>query len=305
MLQDSSLSLAQSASPGAASAVRSLPPTSTEGNAAAPPAQASSHSALTGSSIEATGPVACNQAPQPEGGGSRQDWPHSWSAAVAGAAAMAASAPASAPATAGGSAPTTASGSAPAISKHLSLASKARPSPFAAMSAARSRVAPPMPLPPGQLGELPCSSREASSGLILPELKEHIANCDAAISYGRCGSSGKGLALLVDGWLCSALCESVQLAGKDHLRQASMMMRPARLLMPRACLGLFRRCCPVSFLTAPPRTGCVAGIWRQRAARTKRSSSSPPCWSAASCPLCCRCGRAARIAGSTGRSCAA
>lgn len=74
-----------------------------------------------------------------------------------------------------------------AAPKHLSMPARARTSPFAAMSAARARAAAPMPLPPQPSSLSTGSTEGANSGDILPELKEHLAHCDAALSYGRWG----------------------------------------------------------------------------------------------------------------------
>ena len=76
---------------------------------------------------------------------------------------------------------------APAISKRISLPGKARASPFAAMSAARSfkSLAQEPQQQAGPAGSAGLPDLTTGSGPILPELKQHIAECDAAISFGR------------------------------------------------------------------------------------------------------------------------
>ena len=177
-LHDSSYSVAQHGN---------LP---TERSAAVAAAAASSHSTLTGSSVATAGHAAAEQSLQPaHGSGMSAPPPHSWTAAAGPAAAGAAAAGVTAAATPGMPA-STPNPQGFAVSKHLSLSGKARPSPFAAMSAAWSQASAPPFLMGRQPGELSNASREASSGPMLPELKQHIAHCDAAISYGRCGSRG-------------------------------------------------------------------------------------------------------------------
>jgi hypothetical protein len=173
-LHDSSYSVPQTeGSQGTPPALRSLPPTF--GNAAAEAGAASSRSTLTGSSIEAAGSAVARQTALPSQVSGRQSLPNSWGAAAAGATAAAGSQLAE----------TSTAFSDGSVSKHLSLSNGARPSPFAAMSAARSQVSAPLAPPLPQPGELSGGAGEASSRLILPELQEHIAHCDAAISYGR------------------------------------------------------------------------------------------------------------------------
>lgn len=179
-LHDSSYSVAQHGN---------LP---TERSAAVAAAAASSHSTLTGSSVATAGQAAALPLSQ---GSNVSALPHSWDAAgptaePATAGAAAAAGVAATAAAAPGMPVSTPTPQGFAVSKHLSLSGKARPSPFAAMSAAWSQASAPPFLMGRQPGELSNASREASSGPMLPELKQHIAHCDAAISYGRCGSRG-------------------------------------------------------------------------------------------------------------------
>ena len=135
-----------------------------------------------------------------------------------------------------------------AVPKHLSMPARARASPFAAMSAARARVAAPMPLPPQPSSPSTGSTEGASSGHILPELKEHLAHCDAALSYGRWGG-GVAVECAYASQVVSRSLHSVLLPSQRN---------------PNARLS-------------------IAGTWLPGATRTKASYRSPPCCKAASC----------------------